>query len=209
MAHEGETRSGDMAVFIGTSRGALVCVIDGLGHGPEAADAAELCASVVRERAEDEPADLLAECHQALLRTRGAVMTAVWFDLEQSLVSWAGVGNVDARLVRSGPELREEVALVFGGVLGYRMPRVRPATMPLERGDLLVMITDGIDAAETRCVDPAVNAIHRNAPPLSEAGETARMRFPSGDQAIRSPTPVLGLLEIISRPAPSEWTMAV
>ena len=74
-------------------------------------------------------------------------MTVAWFDLERSQLSWAGVGNVDARLVRSGPELREEVALVFGGVLGYRMPRVRPATMPLERGDLLVMITDGIDAA--------------------------------------------------------------
>jgi serine phosphatase RsbU (regulator of sigma subunit) len=27
------------------------------------------------------------------------------------------------------------------------MPRVRPATMPLERGDLLVMITDGVDSA--------------------------------------------------------------
>jgi phosphoserine phosphatase RsbX len=147
VAHEGETRSGDVAVFTRTSRGALVCVIDGLGHGPEAADAAELCASVVREHAEDEPTDLLAACHQALLRTRGAVMTAVWFDLEQSLVSWAGVGNVDARLVRSGPELREEVALVFGGVLGYRLPRVRPATMPLVRGDLLVMITDGIEGA--------------------------------------------------------------
>ena len=74
-------------------------------------------------------------------------MTVAWFDLERSQLSWAGVGNVDARLVRSGPELREEVALVFGGVLGYRMPRVRPATMPLERGDLLVMITDGIDGA--------------------------------------------------------------
>jgi hypothetical protein len=43
--------------------------------------------------------------------------------------------------------LREDVALVFGGVLGYRMPRVRPATMALARGDLLVMITDGIDGA--------------------------------------------------------------
>jgi negative regulator of sigma-B (phosphoserine phosphatase) len=146
-AHEGETRSGDVAVFAPTARGGLVCVIDGLGHGPEAADAAELCASVVRANAEAEPTDLLETCHQALLQTRGAVMTAVWVDLEQSLVSWAGVGNVDARLVRSGPELRQEVALVFGGVLGYRMPRVRPATMPLERGDLLVMITDGIDGA--------------------------------------------------------------
>jgi negative regulator of sigma-B (phosphoserine phosphatase) len=96
---------------------------------------------------------LLQTCHEALLNTRGVVMTAAWFDLERSQLSWAGVGNVDARLVRSGPELREEVALVFGGVLGYRMPRVRPATMALERGDLLVMITDGIDAA----ISPALS----------------------------------------------------
>ena len=147
VAHAGETRSGDVAVFHPTSTGALACVIDGLGHGPEAADAAELCAGVVRANAEAPAGELMQACHVALLETRGVVMTVAWFDLERSELSWAGVGNVDARLVRSGPELREEVALVFGGVLGYRMPRVRPATMTLSRGDLLVMITDGIDAA--------------------------------------------------------------
>jgi negative regulator of sigma-B (phosphoserine phosphatase) len=146
-AHAGETRSGDLAVLVPTAAGALACVIDGLGHGPEAADAAETCADVVREHAEVDARELLQRCHEALLQTRGVVMTVAWFDLERSELSWAGVGNVDARLVRSGPQLREEVALVFGGVLGYRMPRVRPATMPLGRGDLLVMITDGIDAA--------------------------------------------------------------
>jgi negative regulator of sigma-B (phosphoserine phosphatase) len=146
-AHEGETRSGDVAVFVPTAAGGLAGVIDGLGHGPEAADAAELCADVVRANAEAPAQELMQVCHEALLSTRGVVMTVAWFDLERAQLSWAGVGNVDARLVRSGPELREEVALVFGGVLGYRMPRVRPATMALERGDLLVMITDGIDAA--------------------------------------------------------------
>jgi negative regulator of sigma-B (phosphoserine phosphatase) len=147
VAHEGETRSGDVAVFAPTAAGALAGVIDGLGHGPEAADAAELCADVVRANAEAAAQELMQLCHEALLSTRGAVMTVAWFDLERSQLSWAGVGNVDARLVRSGPELREEVALVFGGVLGYRMPRIRPATMTLARGDLLVMITDGIEAA--------------------------------------------------------------
>jgi phosphoserine phosphatase RsbX len=144
---EGEQCSGDLAVFAPTQAGALTCVIDGLGHGPEAADAAELCAATVREHAEASAKELLSACHEALIDTRGVVMTVAWFDLERSALSWAGVGNVDARLVRSGPELREEVALVFGGVLGYRMPNVRPATMALERGDLLVMITDGIEAA--------------------------------------------------------------
>jgi len=143
----GETRSGDVAVFARTEAGGLVCLIDGLGHGPEAADAAERCADVVRANAEAPAADLLELCHETLLDSRGVVMTAAWLDLERSLLSWAGVGNVDARLVRSGPQPREDVALVFGGVVGYRMPKVRVATMPLGRGDLLVMITDGVESA--------------------------------------------------------------
>jgi phosphoserine phosphatase RsbX len=147
VAHAGETRSGDLAVFAPTEAGALACVIDGLGHGPEAADAAERCADVVRAHVESQAHELLQACHEALLEMRGVVMTAAWFDLERSQLSWAGVGNVDARLLRSGPVQREEVALVFGGVLGFRLPRVRPATMPLERGDLLVMLTDGVDGA--------------------------------------------------------------
>jgi negative regulator of sigma-B (phosphoserine phosphatase) len=145
--YDGEARSGDLAVFAPTAAGGLACLIDGLGHGPDAADAAEVCGEVVRTHADWGAQELLEACHDALIDTRGVVMTVAWFDLERETLSWAGVGNVDARLVRSGPELREDVALVFGGVLGYRMPRIRPATMPLERGDLLVMLTDGIDSA--------------------------------------------------------------
>lgn len=145
--HAGEEVSGDLAVFVPTATGALTALIDGLGHGPEAAEAAERCASVVRQHAEADAKELMHACHEALIATRGVVMTVAWFDLEHARLSWAGVGNVDARLVRQGPELREDVALVFGGVLGYRMPNVRPASMPIERGDLLVMITDGIDSA--------------------------------------------------------------
>jgi negative regulator of sigma-B (phosphoserine phosphatase) len=144
---EGEERSGDVAVFCATPSGGLACLIDGLGHGPEAADAAETCADVVRANADTPPHELLERCHAALLKSRGVVMTAAWFDLERATVSWAGVGNVDARLVRPAPDPREDVALVFGGVIGYRMPQVRVATRDLARGDVLVMITDGIDGA--------------------------------------------------------------
>jgi len=101
----------------------------------------------VHDNAEAPPRELLELCHDALLDSRGAVMTVAWFDLERLALSWTGVGNVDARLVRAGPAPREDVALVFGGVLGYRLPQIRPATMELARGDVLVMITDGIESA--------------------------------------------------------------
>src|SRR4051794_9120409 len=101
---EGEDRSGDVAVFMPTADGGLACLIDGLGHGPEAADAAETCAATVRQYAQADAQELLNACHEALIDTRGVVMTAAWFDLERPQLRWAGVGNVDARLVRSGPE---------------------------------------------------------------------------------------------------------
>jgi phosphoserine phosphatase RsbX len=145
--HAGEARSGDIAVFAPTAKGALACLIDGLGHGDEAADAAEAAAEVVRANAGADAQELFERCHEALIDTRGVVMTAAWFDLELGVLAWTGVGNVDARLVRSGPEGRQELALVFSGVLGYRVPKVRLAEMELGPGDLLVMLTDGIEGA--------------------------------------------------------------
>ena len=146
-ALEGEPCSGDAAVFAPTAEGGLACAIDGLGHGPEAAEAAEICGDVVRAHAGDSPQELLDACHEALRGSRGVVMTVAWFNLERGELSWTGVGNIDARLVRSGPRQREEVALVFGGVVGHQMPRIRLATMTIARGDLLVMISDGVEGA--------------------------------------------------------------
>jgi negative regulator of sigma-B (phosphoserine phosphatase) len=144
-ALEGEDRSGDLAVFAPTSTGGLACLIDGLGHGAPAADAAEAAAHVIRDHAEAPPQELLDRCHEALKDTRGVVMTLAWFDIGASKLVWTGVGNVDARLWHPSERGRHHVALVFGGVVGYQVPRVRPTTQTLAPGDLLVMVTDGID----------------------------------------------------------------
>jgi phosphoserine phosphatase RsbX len=146
-ALEGEDRSGDLAVFVATAGGGLACLIDGLGHGSAAADAAELAAATVDEYADAPPEELLERCHDALKDTRGVVMTVARFDVAAAQLTWAGVGNVDARLWHPSVGGRHDVALVFGGVVGYQLPRVRPSTLSLAPGDVLVMVTDGIDAA--------------------------------------------------------------
>jgi len=146
---EGETSSGDVAVFAATPRGGLVCLIDGLGHGEPAAEAAETAAETVLARAGEPVEALLRACHEALRRTRGVVMTLTAFDLERSELEWTGVGNVEARLVRAGggPEARHDSPLVFAGVLGYTFPRVKPGRLPIAPGDAIVLVTDGIDAS--------------------------------------------------------------
>jgi phosphoserine phosphatase RsbX len=52
---QGEDRSGDRAVFVAWDGGALVCAIDGLGHGTEAAVAADAAARVVGEHPREAP----------------------------------------------------------------------------------------------------------------------------------------------------------
>ena len=154
--HHGEGRSGDVAVFAPCRRGGLLAVIDGLGHGDLAADAAEAAAEVVRQRAEDSAHDLLAACHKALRSTRGAVMTLAWFDVVARELEWTGVGNVEARLVRTGT--RPHSPVVLGGVLGMNLPKVRLDTVALEPGDTVVLATDGISANYSESVDPAAGA---------------------------------------------------
>jgi negative regulator of sigma-B (phosphoserine phosphatase) len=160
LAHEGEDRSGDVAVFAPSLRGGLVAVIDGLGHGDAAADAAEAAAEVLRTDVELAPQDLLELCHKELRRTRGAVMTLAWFDLEARTMAWTGVGNVEARFVRAGDsgDARHASPVVLGGVVGYNLPRVRMGTIPLEPGDAVVFATDGVAADYSVSLESGVSA---------------------------------------------------
>ena len=156
----GEDRSGDLAVFAPYSRGGLAVVIDGLGHGDEAADASAIAADVIREHADDAPPELLARCHQALRRSRGVVLTAAWFDLVDLEISLAGVGNVEARLVRGDAAYgdRHDSALVLGGVVGYNLPAVRPSDTDLRTGDAVAFATDGINADYSASLTPGLTA---------------------------------------------------
>jgi phosphoserine phosphatase RsbX len=156
----GEYRSGDLAVFAGYAGGALVAVIDGLGHGDEAADASEAAATVLREHRSAPVDELLQRCHETLRRTRGAVMTLAWFDLEARTMAWTGVGNVEARFVRAGGQDggRYDSPVVLGGVVGFNLPRVRVGTHPLEPGDAIAMATDGVAANFSESLSPGVSA---------------------------------------------------
>jgi hypothetical protein len=138
-------QSGDRAAFAVVDGGGLLAAIDGLGHGPAAAAAAHEAETALQANAAAEPAEILRRCHEALRETRGAVMTVVRFDLESETLAWAGIGNVEARIVRADAGRRCESAMLLGGVLGLTLPVVRGSAVPLDDGDLLLLATDGVD----------------------------------------------------------------
>jgi serine/threonine protein phosphatase PrpC len=161
LTHEGETRSGDLAVIAPYEEGVLAAVIDGLGHGDAAAHAAEAAAGVLREHAGEAPQALFERCHRALRRTRGVVMTLAWFVLGDGTprVRWVGVGNVEARLLRAGEgvDAKHPGPLVLGGVVGHQLPRtIRASEIELEPGDAVAFATDGVTADYSAVLDPAL-----------------------------------------------------
>ena len=160
VAHEGESRSGDLAVFAPHRSGGLVAAIDGLGHGEPAADAAEAAAEILIAHPDEQPQALLERCHKALRRTRGVVMTLAWFDTEAHTMVWTGVGNVEARFVRAsgGPDARHDSPVVLGGVVGYSLPQVRTGGFQLEPGDAVALATDGVAADYSVSLEPGVPA---------------------------------------------------
>ncbi len=156
----GESRTGDLAVFAPYDGGALVAVIDGLGHGAPAADASAAAAAVLTERPDDPPDVLLKRCHDALRSTRGVVATLAWFDLATGGLTWTGIGNVEGRLVRADRRRgdSDDSPTLFGGVLGWSLPAVRVVRTELAPGDCLVMATDGVAADFGSSLMPGVPA---------------------------------------------------
>ena len=144
----GENVCGDRSIAVDVNgTGALLGVLDGLGHGAEAAEAANCGVDVLGE-ARAEPLDVLVQrCHRALSNTRGVAMTLARIDFRVNTVSWVGIGNVAADLVAkypAGVQVRSS-ALLAGGIVGYRIPEVLTLqAVPIRPGDLLVFASDGI-----------------------------------------------------------------
>jgi len=160
-ALEGDV-SGDLHVVAPFPGGALVALIDGLGHGPEAADAARAAASVLQNFASDLLPVLIQRCHEELHRTRGVVMTLASVRADASSLDWIGIGNVEGVLLRRrGARRRDDAIVLRGGVVGYQLPPLRARAVPVSRGDTLILTTDGVRSgfATSLAIDDAPQEI--------------------------------------------------
>jgi phosphoserine phosphatase RsbX len=143
-----EYTSGDRGIAVDINgEAALFGVVDGLGHGPDAAAAALRAVDTVRSGSSERLEVLVQLCHRVLVGTRGVAMTLARVDFATNTLEWTGVGNVTANLLAKAPtglQVRSSARLT-AGIVGYRIPEIRPAqVVPIRTGDLIVISTDGI-----------------------------------------------------------------
>lgn len=177
-AMPGETLSGDLHVVRLFTGGVLLAALDGLGHGREAAAASKTAAAVLESHAEEPLSALVRRCHEALARTRGAVMTLATLHSDGRL-TWLGVGNIEAAVLpRAGGNSGVSFALLLrNGVVGHQLPPLYTSTMPVAAGDLLILATDGIGGGFAECVV-------RSDPPQKIANRILERHFKGTDDAL-------------------------
>jgi anti-sigma regulatory factor (Ser/Thr protein kinase) len=141
----GETECGDGWSLVGRAAGAVVMVVDGLGHGPGAAEAATQARQVFDQARGESPGAVLRAAHDALRATRGAAMAIADVDCERGIVTFAGIGNISAMVI-TGPGRRNMVS--HNGTLGHQLRTVAEFTYPWSGEAVLVLHSDGLT---TKC----------------------------------------------------------
>ena len=146
LSFSNQEESGDRHLVQAIPSGVLVGVVDGLGHGEEAAAAAKAAIEFLESNASDPLLSLFQGCHLQLKNTRGVVMSLAFFSGGESTLTWLGVGNVDGLLLRADPSMTppRESILLRGGVVGLHLPQLYETVTRVFRGDTLIFATDGI-----------------------------------------------------------------
>jgi anti-sigma regulatory factor (Ser/Thr protein kinase) len=142
LAAPGETVCGDGWAFALQGDVAGMVVVDGLGHGPDAAEAASVALEAFAEDPLASPRVLLQRTHEHLRRTRGAAITLLQADAAAGVVRAAGAGNVTGRLV-SG--VSDRTILCQHGTAGVAIRTPEEVSLPWPPHALLVVYSDGIE----------------------------------------------------------------
>jgi len=141
LAAPGEQVSGDGWQIRVEGRKASVVVADGLGHGPDAADASDAALRYFTHAKAIVPSTTLEGMHTALRGTRGSAVAIAELDDETGVLKYAGIGNISGRLL-SG--LEDRSLLSQHGTVGAQIRRPQDVTYPWPDHSMLVLHSDGI-----------------------------------------------------------------
>ena len=133
--------NGDAFVIKQAGDTALVAVIDGLGHGPEAHKAAK-AARLYVESHDDQPLrDIFRGVGRTCRATRGVVMALARFDRPKETLTFASFGNIEVRVLGSAAPIN---FVVRRGIVGVHTTDPVVTEHPWPRKCLLVLHSDGI-----------------------------------------------------------------
>ena len=118
-----------------------IMVVDGLGHGPDAAACAAAAKDAFLETAREDPSEIFAALHASLRALRGAAAVVARFEPRQRVIRYYGIGNI-AGLVYVNRDSKHMVSQP--GIVGHNSRNVREFTYDWPVGSFVLLYSDGI-----------------------------------------------------------------
>jgi anti-sigma regulatory factor (Ser/Thr protein kinase) len=119
-----------------------ILVVDGLGHGPDANEAAiEAVKTFYDIRGSRGTTDCIEALHGALRKTRGAALAVARLDHVAKQLTFCGVGNIAASITGDG---MSRSLISHNGILGHEVRRIQEFKYPWNPGSKLIMSSDGL-----------------------------------------------------------------
>jgi anti-sigma regulatory factor (Ser/Thr protein kinase) len=156
-AKEREQICGDCWSMHEHSGRSVIIVVDGLGHGDFAAEAAAQGVRIFQENLDRSPAEIIQRAHGALRSTRGAAMAIAEINFSEGLLRYVGIGNIASTIVSSGAT---RSLISHSGIVGHELRRVQEFVYPWPPGALLVMHSDGLQTRWTLAAYPGLAVRH-------------------------------------------------
>ena len=139
--YPGETLCGDGWYCHHTQDRTVALLVDGLGHGFGAAEAAQEAIATFRQRVQFGPAEILSYIHDALRKTRGAVAAIAEIRPKEQRLVYSGVGNISGVLhQREG----SRSLVSHNGTLGMTVPKIQEFKFEWPSDAVLVLHSDGL-----------------------------------------------------------------
>jgi anti-sigma regulatory factor (Ser/Thr protein kinase) len=138
---DGEEVSGDSWGVSGVPGGIQLLVVDGLGHGLLASEAAALAVKAFRGTSGGAPVDVLRALHPALRGTRGATVGVATIDTRSGIVTFGGIGNIAAAVFGSDSPRR---LISANGTVGRDPVTYQQFDAKWNSNCCLVMHSDGL-----------------------------------------------------------------
>lgn len=141
--HQGEIENGDGWNVSRFSDLYRVSLIDGLGHGPIAANVTAVALRTLETLGPLHPSETIRRCSAALRGTRGAVMAVANIDLTKRRLTYAAVGNTEASLHSDQDDAITRL-ICDRGIVGMTLPTIHSTEIALPDFWRLLLYTDGI-----------------------------------------------------------------
>ena len=139
--YPGERLCGDGWIWHRSPERTMVLIADGLGHGWEAAEAANEAIATFQHWVHLPPAEILRYIHDGLRKTRGAVAAIAEIRPKDHALIYAGVGNISAVLLAAGSS---KSLVSHNGTLGMTTSRIQEFRVDWPSDAVLVLHSDGL-----------------------------------------------------------------